>query len=263
LSPRSGLTAAGRDEIVRALDQAGRGNPLLGVATGPIPGGAAATGLACAAGSVPADERPVAALVDAVAAWLGTDERRVAASMVVLGYAARLLGPGIAVLLREQILLDLRPRQVWYSYRPEQGFRLAVAQPAGWRAAPQVLRERWCHDVIDAHLRPVIANVQRVVPVAAGLLWGNVASGLAGALRALADDGSVPAGECHTTGVALLAHGPLHGTGELVLAAGRLRFTRRSCCLYYRLDGGGTCGDCPLPATSTRRTADTITGGRG
>jgi len=54
--------------------------------------------------------------------------------------------------------------------------------------------------------------------------------------------------------MALLGHGPLRGSGHLTIHNGRLRFTRRSCCLYYRLDGGGTCGDCPLPASiATRR----------
>jgi siderophore-iron reductase FhuF len=231
------LIAASSAELVQALDRAGRDNPLLGIATGPTD-----------------DDRPTAAaLIDAVQAWLGTDERRVAASMVVLGYAARLVGPGLALLLRDGLLLDLRPERVHYSYRPDLGFRLTVATPTGWSGPPPALRHRWCAVVIDAHLAPVIEAVRDEVPVAAGLLWGNVASGLAGALRALAGSGVVPPEECLTTGQALLDHGPLRHSGDLTLHSGQLRFRRRSCCLFYRLDGGGTCGDCPLPATSTRR----------
>jgi ferric iron reductase protein FhuF len=188
----------------------------------------------------------VAELVDAVGAWLPTAERRVTASMVVLGYAARLLGPGIAILLRNQILLDLRPHQVHYSYRPEQGFRLTLTRPAGWRGTPEALSHQWRRHVLDAHLARVIDAVRRVVPVAAGLLWGNVASGLAGALHTLAEHGGVPLDECHTTALALLGHGPLRDSGHLTIHDTRLAFRRRSCCLYYRLDGAGTCGDCPL-----------------
>jgi ferric iron reductase protein FhuF len=36
----------------------------------------------------------------------------------------------------------------------------------------------------------------------------------------------------------------LAGSGGII--SGDLGFRRRSCCLFYRLPGGGTCGDCPL-----------------
>src|SRR5205814_9472476 len=68
-------------EVVAAVERAGRDNPLLGIGTG-------------------GDDLPqptVGELVDAVGAWLRTPERRVAASLVVLGYSARLLGPTLAV----------------------------------------------------------------------------------------------------------------------------------------------------------------------
>jgi hypothetical protein len=52
------------------------------------------------------------------------------------------------------MLLDLRPSNVRFGYDPARGFN-----------------------------RPMIGAVRSVVPVAVGLLWGNVASGLAGALR--------------------------------------------------------------------------------
>jgi ferric iron reductase protein FhuF len=235
--PADRLTPAGHDEIVQALDRAGRGNPLLGIATDPA-----------------GDDNPTPkALVDAVQAWLGTDERRVAASLVVLGYAARLVGPGLALLLRDGLLPDLRPDRVRYSYRSDRGFRLSLPRPAGWRGPATALRQRWCADVIDAHLAPLVEAVHREGPVATGLLWGNVASGLAGALRTLAGSGAVPPEACLTTGQALLDHGPLRRGGGLTLHSGQLRFVRRSCCLFYRLDGGGTCGDCPLPATIARR----------
>ena len=226
-------------ELAGAIARAGAGNPLLGFGTGTgisaeeLCGGDTGSGNATR-------------LIDAVGAWLGHPERRVAASLVVLGYSARLLGPTLAVLLRDGVLLDARPAAVRYAYAPETGFVLSLARLAGWRGAPVALREDWCRTVIDAHLGPVIDAVRAAVPVAAGLLWGNVASGLAGTLRSLATSGAVPVNDCYDTGSALLRYGPLRDAGTLSGSDGQLTFLRRSCCLYYRIEGAGTCGDCPL-----------------
>jgi|GEM_PF-1837329 hypothetical protein len=56
-----------------------------------------------------------------------------------------------------------------------------------------------------------------------------------------------PAAFCHADAVdraTLLGTGRLRGTGQLTGTG--LAFRRRSCCLYYRLPGGGLCGDCCL-----------------
>jgi ferric iron reductase protein FhuF len=231
------------DRLAAAIGRAGAGNPLLGIGTG--------TGTPAA--SLVADPGAARELVDAVDAWLGHPERRVAASLTVLGYAARLVGPTVALLLRDGIVLDADPARVHYAYAPGRGFTLTMPRPAGWAAPRAALPDGWGGTVVDGHLGPVIAAVRAVVPVAAGLLWGNVASGLTGALAALAADGTVPLAECHGIGLSLLGYGPLEGSGRLDVRAGRLRFRRRSCCLFYRLDGGGTCGDCPLSPRGTRR----------
>jgi ferric iron reductase protein FhuF len=227
------VTPADPGQVAAAIARAGTGNPLLGIGSGT---GTPGTALI-------ADARP---LVDAVGAGLGHPERRVAASLTVLGYAARLVGPTLAVLLRDGILLDADPARVHHAYAPGTGFTLTMPEPAGWASARP---HDWAGTVIDAHLVPVIQAVRAAVPVAAGLLWGNVASGLTGALAALA--GAVPLADCHDAGLVLLDHGPLRGSGRLDVRAGRLRFRRRSCCLFYRLPGGGTCGDCPLTPRGT------------
>jgi ferric iron reductase protein FhuF len=227
-------------EAVAAIERAGTGNLLLGIGTGPAEAHEPA-GPLCAGSHAGA-----ARLVDDVGTWLGTGERRVAASMVVLGYSARLVGPTLAVLLRDGILLDAGPAYVHYSYRPAHGFRLTLPRPSGRYGAPGVLLDAWCREVVDEHLGGLIGAVRAAVPVARGLLWGNVASGLAATLRVLAEQGSVPADRCHDAGLVLLAYGPLRGSGRLALDQGRLTFVRRSCCLFYRIEGAGTCGDCPL-----------------
>jgi ferric iron reductase protein FhuF len=236
--PTADLAAAAPDRVAEAARRAGTHNPLLGFAADPPD-------------AQPASDwqtgKPAAALIDAVGGWLGATERRVAASLVVLGYAARLVGPAVALLVRDEILVDVRPERMTFGYAPDRGFQLAMPEPAGWTGPPASIRRAWGDVVVEAHLRPVVDAVRAEVPVAAGLLWGNVASGLAGALAALVRDRTAPAGNCHAVGRDLLDAGPLRGSGELSVHDGQLRFVRRSCCLFYRLEGGGMCGDCPLP----------------
>ena len=96
--------------------------------------------------------------------------------------------------------------------------------------------------VIDRHLRPLVAAVREVTPVAEGLLWGNAASALAGALTVLARDRPATSGPGRRLVEELLEMPPLRGAGTF----GPRGFRRRSCCLYYRVPGGGLCGDCAL-----------------
>jgi ferric iron reductase protein FhuF len=236
-------------DVVAALRRAGDGNPLLGIGLDPT-AGMPADQLCAPGGSAPGGRSSTVAadLVARVANRLGGCERRVAASMVVLGYSARLVGPAVSALLRDDLLLDLRPENVRFDYDPRRGFSLNLVRPVAWRGDRAALRAGWTGVVVDGHLRPLIDAVRAVVPVSPALLWGNVASGLAGAIRAVATGtgGALPVSRCHAEGLSLLEAGPLRGTGDLALHSGGLSFVRRSCCLYYRLDGGGMCGDCAL-----------------
>jgi len=152
-----GLVPVTGERVAAAVRRAGAGNPLLGIDIG-FSGGVgidsdidSRLGTDSGAGGLPAvglsaGTGPAAALVDAVGAWLGSGERRVAASMVLLGYAARLVGPAVAVLLRDGILLDLRTERVRYSFAPRprvpahhHGTRRLHRRP-GCPAAPVVRR---------------------------------------------------------------------------------------------------------------------------
>jgi siderophore-iron reductase FhuF len=244
------LTAVPAASIEAAIRRAGHHNRLLGIGLQGSGGVPAGSWRGPDAASLAGD------LVEVIGTWLGTDQRRVAASMVVLGYAARLGGPAVALLARDAILLDLSPERVTFAFTTDQGFQVALRpQAAGWHGPHPELLQRWHTDLVDHHLTAVIDAVRQVVPVAAGLLWGNVASGLTGALAALARDRAVPARRCHTIGLALLDHGPLRTAGDWALDQDRVQFTRRSCCLYYRLPGGGMCADCALlPGADPRHT---------
>jgi ferric iron reductase protein FhuF len=228
-------------EVLAAVRRAGALNPLFALATGPPPPGAGswrpASGLA--------DAGVAAQVIGDVGRAFGDPAARISASMAVLGYSARLVAPAVATLLHDDLCLDVTPSRVCWRYTPGQGFQLRLPEPSGWRDTP--LPQRWCGAVVDDHLAPFIRSVRAVVPVATGLLWGNVASSLAGALRFLALAGAVPVSACHEAGRTLLDYGPLRHSGALTVRSGQLHFDRRSCCLYYRLPGGGMCGDCPLP----------------
>lgn len=96
------------------------------------------------------------------------------------------------------------------------------------------------------HLAVLDAEVRARYGVSPKVLRGNAASGLVGALRVLID--RVPGGPAVSLAAELLAEGgALGGTGTFIHEEGLgVAFVRRSCCLYYKVPGGGLCGDCVL-----------------
>jgi hypothetical protein len=73
--PRPGLVAAAPDEVAAAIERAGADNPLLGIGTGAgLPAGHLCS-------TTTTHIEAAEDLVEAVAAWLGHPERRVAASL--------------------------------------------------------------------------------------------------------------------------------------------------------------------------------------
>ncbi|EFC84989.1 (2Fe-2S)-binding protein [Parafrankia sp. EUN1f] len=253
----------------------------------------------------------LAAAVDGVNERLGGVERRVAASTLALGHAARLWSVALGTWATSGIVPDLDPAVLRVQPRLTAPLRLIVDRPAGWRPAPttpatpaataasatpttasptspavqaddHLEAADLIHEVIvERNLRPYFAAVRAETGLALGLLWGNAASALVGATGMLirflriepsstttvaaaqsqaqamvsaAGPASAPA-PVTAEGVGrltarLLATPPLAGTtvhsltldGQLVVPS----VVRRSCCLFYRVPGGGTCGDCPL-----------------
>lgn len=168
--------------------------------------------------------------LDRIAARYRTGERRVAASLFFLGYTARLLSPVVAARAVEGVAPDVRPANLWWRYGPD-GLQVRIKDPLRGVS------------VVES-LEPVVAAVRAITPVARGLLWGNAASSMAGALRTISRSGM--AADCAALAEELFADPPLKDAGGFIPFPGEVAYRRRSCCLYYRLDGGGTCGDCPL-----------------
>ncbi|WP_329262614.1 (2Fe-2S)-binding protein [Actinoallomurus sp. NBC_01490] len=176
--------------------------------------------------------------IAAARARLGTGEERVAASLLFQGIAGRLWSPVLATAVEHGVVPDLDPAGTYWRAASPGPVLLAAPEVAGLTADASAVHRV----VIDRHLGPLVAALRAVTPVAEGLLWGNAASALAGALTVLT--GARPGSSAPGTGLVreLLETPPLRGTGDL----GPRGFRRRSCCLYYRVPGGGLCGDCAL-----------------
>lgn len=175
---------------------------------------------------------------------LGTAEPRVAASILYQGLAARIWSPVLAVAARGVVpdLSGLRwrwtpgaPVALWLA---DPARRLKHPDGSGPAAgAAELVRDV----VIEGVLRPLRTTTLRTVRLADGVLWGNAASALAGALLAPVAAGSAWAVPMTALAERLLAMEPLAGAGSF----GPAGFARRSCCLYYRVPPGGSlCGDC-------------------
>jgi hypothetical protein len=178
-------------------------------------------------------------------------EPRVAASVVQLGLAARLIAPafGAAVLGRRAPGFDLGQAR-WV---PGDGSMFPLSLPATALDGAETLDvPALAFDIEGWWLG---GPVQDLVDGCAGLsvsrqvLWGNVASAVNGAAVMLIR--SQPGLRARTTALAeaLLATPNLAARSDGVPASPEFR--RRSCCLIYRAapDGrGGYCGDCVLSA---------------
>jgi hypothetical protein len=186
-------------------------------------------------------------LITGTAAQLGTAEARVAASTFQLSYAARLWSPVLASALRRGVLPDLAGLRIAVS----PALRLSLPDPPpGWRATEPAEQAALAYrTVMTTHLEPLAACFP--VKIAPGLLDGNAAAALTGALRVLTATHPSLAAPARALATALLSTGRLAGT--LTPAGPGREFTRRSCCLYYRVPGGGLCGDCPLTAPPGRK----------
>lgn len=169
---------------------------------------------------------------------IGATEPRVAASILFQGIAGRLWSPVLATAAVHVTVPDLDPARTYWRAASPGPIVLAAPGAGGLLADSDVVRRV----VADRYLRPLVAAVRSATPVAEGLLWGNAASALVGALTVLAQAHPRPAVTGRRLVEELLGTPPLRGTGVLESRG----FRRRSCCLYYRIPGGGKCGDCAL-----------------
>jgi hypothetical protein len=168
----------------------------------------------------------------ALGAMAGLDPQalpeRVVASVLMLGWAARLASPPLAAALSGGGVPDVGPDALWW--RPVPGGPLPLAvRAAGTRPAAELF------DVVLGLVAPLAEVFRARFRLSPQVLWGNVASALGGAA------GQLGAGAWPVV-AELLTRPPLAGMASV----GPAGLRRRNCCLYYRIPGGGTCGDCVL-----------------
>ncbi|GGT13102.1 hypothetical protein GCM10014713_01990 [Streptomyces purpureus] len=198
-------------------------------------------------------QRPPAALgarVDRVAARLGAAERRVGASVAQLGLTARLWSVCLGSAALHGSFPDITPDTLHWDGRHTSPDDLWWSGSAARPGTADELRAA----VRDGHLAPLAEALRRDGAVSARLLWGNVGSALAGAVRELARWSQAQgrpevARRAADLARELFAHPDLAGT----VRGPALR--RTSCCLYYRCPGGSLCGDCVFDRPPTRPAA--------
>lgn len=184
---------------------------------------------------------PLTFRVHVVAERIHAPEPRIAASIAQQGLAARLwsIALGSAVLYGH--VPDLDPGLLHWDAEASAPDDLWLAEVRPLPGDAATLADT----VLHAHLEPLVTALAARHSTAAGLLWGNAGSALAGAARELnrwarARGRTDVATRARALTGELFAHPLLAGTGTFTGSS----FRRRSCCLYYRIPGGGVCGDC-------------------
>lgn len=183
---------------------------------------------------------------EALAARTGTDvEDRVAASLWLLGWSARLVSPWLGAAVLGGVVPIVGPDDLRWQAGPGQPVPLALRLPRG-RSVDPVDRAGTARtlyaECIVALVEPLLEATARAYPISRKVLWGNVASAVAGATAQLARAGAPYAGSARAIGRRLLATDRLEGQGGFTGG----QFARRTCCLMYRLPDSGLCTDCVL-----------------
>lgn len=194
---------------------------------------------------------PLARRVSEIADQLGAS-RRIAASLLQMSLATRSVSLLLAAAVEHRVLPLLDHAAL--HWRPWSGgpLPLWVEAPRGESLGPPeapATADRVVAELVDVHLRPLVAAVDAVEPVPGRTAWGNAAAALGGAVRVLALSRPASRDAAAALAAAVVARGPFRGLGEFVAAPDHptgLGFARRSCCLYYRVPGGGLCADCVL-----------------
>lgn len=187
-------------------------------------------------------------------------EPRVAASVLYQGLAARLVSPAMATAVVYGLVPDpaaLRWRTVRAGPLPlllAEDRAIPAPRPGdhGPGAAAEVIEQLIVRDLLE----PAATAFRAEVKLSPKVLRGNLASSVAGAARRIEELRPEHGPAAHALAGALIAASTLSGTGEFgaprPVPSARfgshreIRFTRNSCCLYYRLPSGGKCADCVL-----------------
>jgi hypothetical protein len=186
--------------------------------------------------------------VNQLAAYFQSPDRRPVASLLQMSAAARLASPLLAAAADSGIVPDLQPRAVRVGFTTAGAVRLRLAEmPDGITGTPDDLAPAVRRQLLDGPLAFFTRCLRRVASLSPHVTTGNLASTLAAATRMIDTGREEP--RARDLLARLLRDEPLRSAGQLETAdraADGWRFRRRNCCLFYRIPGGGTCGDCIL-----------------
>lgn len=174
----------------------------------------------------------------------GDIELRVAASVMHLGLAARLVSPPLAALARGG-RLDLRLDGLWWQDTAGGPLPLSVPDPEGAERSGAGPADDACAQLLDEVIAPVTQVVSGLVPTSPRVLWGNMASAVNGAAGMVAAQ-RADLGQQAWAVAAAFFRSPRLGREHRPPGPS---FRRSSCCLVYRLAPSGprpVCGDCVL-----------------
>jgi hypothetical protein len=153
---------------------------------------------------------------------------RVAASIHFLGTVARIVSPPLATTVMHGCTpVDAR----W-----QAGAHGTVVIGFGARLGTMP-------ELLDSVIRPLAGRIEADFSLSPRITRGSVASALHGSCRMLAAARPGHATAAERTVRDLLELPWLAGTWTWPAGA---EFRRKNCCLFYRVPGGGTCGDCVL-----------------
>lgn len=210
------------------------------------------------------DTGHLAAYTRHVARSIRTHEPRVAASTLHLGLVSRLCSLSLGAAALSGRVPDLAPDRLHWRLSGQGALTLWLPDPVAL-PLPEALPEpagtghgdalgALLGDVLRAHLTPLDAALRARPGLSAHTLRGNAASALVGSLRVLLDRAPGAPHPPVAPAAALLDAEPFAGAGTFVHEEGLgVAFLRDSCCLYYRVPGGGLCGDCVLRGARARR----------
>lgn len=195
----------------------------------------------------------LASLVTTAAARLGTDDHRVAASIAHQGYAARLWSVVVAATVTGGRVPQFDASTLWWRTTETSLLELGTVESLTAAADDAALV---ASVVLDKHVGRFANAAMAETGVSSQVLAGNTASALLGMLRVLTGTAIETPARSYVR--RLLLDSRLSDTGTADLGRRPPSFHRRSCCLFYRVPGGGLCGDCVLrkngaPGTDTER----------
>jgi hypothetical protein len=190
-------------------------------------------------------------------------ELRVAASVVHLGLAARVLSPLLALAVLHGRTAPVSLRDLRWQPEAPGVFPLSIADlddmPQALGATTTTAMTTNPEALVDAFARNSVRTIAdelcsttRALGVSEHVLRGNITSALVGACGVLGTARPDERPRVQAALACLLSHPVLVGTTQTSLDG---RFQRRSCCLIYRAAPGRNgmiCGDCVLLGTRRR-----------